>query len=215
MSSLAQQHDCLLLDLDGTLFRGHAPTPDAVETLAKIDAHQLFVTNNASAAGQTSYDFGPVTISAFLGETEVTPNSFINNGNLTFLGINSTSLTNDNGVNSINDVDGVVGGGDQERMRLEIDTGYYLTNLTWAWSRADGPLPTDGVSISGFSSDPGVVFSGGTAGIRSGKAAKNRRSRTGPRRPGTATLRKTGGSPLHMVLSAAVSVPSRGDRSTR
>ena len=55
MSSLAQQHDCLLLDLDGTLFRGHAPTPDAVETLAKIDAHQLFVTNNASrSAGEVA-----------------------------------------------------------------------------------------------------------------------------------------------------------------
>lgn len=48
MSSLAQQHDCLLLDLDGTLFRGHEPTPDAVETLATITARSLFVTNNAS-----------------------------------------------------------------------------------------------------------------------------------------------------------------------
>ncbi|MGV0993548.1 MAG: HAD-IIA family hydrolase [Mycobacterium sp.] len=48
MTSLAQQHDCLLLDLDGTLFRGHAATPGAVETLEKVDAHALFVTNNAS-----------------------------------------------------------------------------------------------------------------------------------------------------------------------
>lgn len=48
MTSLAQQHDCLLLDLDGTLFRGHEPTPDAVKTLEKLDAHALYVTNNAS-----------------------------------------------------------------------------------------------------------------------------------------------------------------------
>ncbi len=48
MTTLAQQHDCLLLDLDGTLFRGHRPTPGAVETLASIDARTLFVTNNAS-----------------------------------------------------------------------------------------------------------------------------------------------------------------------
>jgi len=46
--TLAQQHDCLLLDLDGTLFRGHAPTVGATETLNGIDGRQLFVTNNAS-----------------------------------------------------------------------------------------------------------------------------------------------------------------------
>ena len=48
MSILAQQHDCLLLDLDGTAFRGHQPTPGAVETLAGLDSRILFVTNNAS-----------------------------------------------------------------------------------------------------------------------------------------------------------------------
>jgi HAD superfamily hydrolase (TIGR01450 family) len=48
VKSLAQQHDCLLLDLDGTLFRGHQATEGAVETLAAIDTRQLFVTNNAS-----------------------------------------------------------------------------------------------------------------------------------------------------------------------
>ena len=48
METLAQQHDCLLLDLDGTVFRGHAPTAGAVETLDAIDSRKLFVTNNAS-----------------------------------------------------------------------------------------------------------------------------------------------------------------------
>ncbi len=47
-NDLAQQHDCLLLDLDGTLFRGHSATPGAVETLESVDATALFVTNNAS-----------------------------------------------------------------------------------------------------------------------------------------------------------------------
>ena len=47
-SCLAQQHDCLLLDLDGTLFRGHAPTPGAVETLSDVTARALYVTNNAT-----------------------------------------------------------------------------------------------------------------------------------------------------------------------
>lgn len=48
MTSLARQYDCLLLDLDGTVFRGHAPTEGAVETLAGVDCRSLFVTNNAT-----------------------------------------------------------------------------------------------------------------------------------------------------------------------
>ena len=48
MTSLASQHDCLLCDLDGTLFRGAEPTVGAIETLAAVDAQVLFVTNNAS-----------------------------------------------------------------------------------------------------------------------------------------------------------------------
>ncbi|MGV0853498.1 HAD-IIA family hydrolase [Mycolicibacterium phlei] len=50
MSTLAQQHDCLLLDLDGTVFRGHEPTPGAVEILAAQTARMFYVTNNASRA---------------------------------------------------------------------------------------------------------------------------------------------------------------------
>ena len=38
MTTLAQEHDCLLLDLDGTVFRGHEPTPGAVDTLAAVTA---------------------------------------------------------------------------------------------------------------------------------------------------------------------------------
>jgi HAD superfamily hydrolase (TIGR01450 family) len=50
MTTLAAQHDCLLLDLDGTVFRGSEPTAGAVETLAAIDARVFYVTNNASRA---------------------------------------------------------------------------------------------------------------------------------------------------------------------
>ena len=52
MNTLTQQHDCLLLDLDGTVFRGHEPTPGAVETLAAVDSRILFVTNNASRGAE-------------------------------------------------------------------------------------------------------------------------------------------------------------------
>jgi glycerol-1-phosphatase len=50
VTTLAQAHDCLLLDLDGTVFRGHEATEGSVETLAGIDARTLYVTNNASRA---------------------------------------------------------------------------------------------------------------------------------------------------------------------
>lgn len=48
MSTLAQEHDCLLLDLDGTVFRGQQPTEGSVETLTSLHTRVLFVTNNAS-----------------------------------------------------------------------------------------------------------------------------------------------------------------------
>jgi glycerol-1-phosphatase len=48
VTTLAQEHDCLLLDLDGTVFRGQQPTLGSVETLANVRARTLFVTNNAS-----------------------------------------------------------------------------------------------------------------------------------------------------------------------
>lgn len=48
MTTLAGQHDCLLLDLDGTVFRGSRPTVGAIDTLADITARVFFITNNAS-----------------------------------------------------------------------------------------------------------------------------------------------------------------------
>jgi HAD superfamily hydrolase (TIGR01450 family) len=50
VTTLAQQHDCLLLDLDGTVFRGQQATEGSVETLASVTGRALFVTNNASRA---------------------------------------------------------------------------------------------------------------------------------------------------------------------
>ncbi len=48
VGTLAQQYDCLLLDLDGTVFRGHELTEGAAESLDKVRGRKLFVTNNAS-----------------------------------------------------------------------------------------------------------------------------------------------------------------------
>ena len=48
MKPIAQEYDCLLIDLDGTVFRGREPTEGAVQTLAEVSSRKLFVTNNAS-----------------------------------------------------------------------------------------------------------------------------------------------------------------------
>ena len=48
MATFVEEFDCLLLDLDGTVFRGHEPTEGAVDALAGDRARNLFVTNNAS-----------------------------------------------------------------------------------------------------------------------------------------------------------------------
>jgi glycerol-1-phosphatase len=55
VGTLAQQYDCLLLDLDGTVFRGHELTEGAAESLDKVSGRKLFVTNNASrSAGEVA-----------------------------------------------------------------------------------------------------------------------------------------------------------------
>jgi HAD superfamily hydrolase (TIGR01450 family) len=48
MKTLAAQHDCLLIDLDGTVFRGDEPINGAVDSLQRVQTAKLFVTNNAS-----------------------------------------------------------------------------------------------------------------------------------------------------------------------
>jgi hypothetical protein len=142
-------------------------------TLASIAAAIGFATsaqgqliiNTAAAAGQPSYDFGTVSISAYFGDTAAVPNALINSNNLNFFGVNSQlTLAGDNNVNAINDRDGILGGADQERLQLVLDSGYGLSGITWNFSRADGPLATDGVSISGFAFNPGATFSGGISG---------------------------------------------------
>lgn len=55
MKSLAQEYDCLLIDLDGTAFRGRQPTEGAVQALAEVRSRAYFVTNNASrSAGEVA-----------------------------------------------------------------------------------------------------------------------------------------------------------------
>jgi HAD superfamily hydrolase (TIGR01450 family) len=47
-AALRAGYGALLLDLDGTLFRGHAAIPESVAALAAADERLVYVTNNAS-----------------------------------------------------------------------------------------------------------------------------------------------------------------------
>jgi HAD superfamily hydrolase (TIGR01450 family) len=48
VKTIAQEYDCLLIDLDGTVFRGKQPTDGALQSLSEVDSRTLFVTNNAT-----------------------------------------------------------------------------------------------------------------------------------------------------------------------
>lgn len=52
MTTIAQEYDCLLIDLDGTAFCGRSPTEGAVQALAEVRSRTLFVTNNASRSAE-------------------------------------------------------------------------------------------------------------------------------------------------------------------
>ncbi|MCV7250839.1 HAD-IIA family hydrolase [Mycobacterium hackensackense] len=70
MGTLVQEHDCLLLDLDGTVFRGHEPTLGAVQSLASVGPRALYVTNNASrSAAEVAQHLQELGFSA--GEADV------------------------------------------------------------------------------------------------------------------------------------------------
>ena len=66
MGTLAQQYDCLLLDLDGTVFRGHELTEGAAESLDKAPGRKLFTTNNASrSADEVATHLRDIGLTAF------------------------------------------------------------------------------------------------------------------------------------------------------
>ncbi|MCV7195299.1 HAD-IIA family hydrolase [Mycobacterium angelicum] len=72
MKTIAQQYDCLLIDLDGTVFRGRETTTGAVESLDAVTARKLFVTNNASrSADEVASHLGDLGFTA-TGEDVVT-----------------------------------------------------------------------------------------------------------------------------------------------
>lgn len=120
-------------------------------------------TVNQGNTNSTVFNDGNVTITPLLGGV---PNTF--NGNANRLGMDTIfpdgTSTN---ANAFNDIDANVNNGNDEGFSMEFIPTTGLVSLTWSFSRANGPLPQDGVNISGFASDPGAVLSGavGTSAV--------------------------------------------------
>lgn len=69
-------------------------------------------------------------------------------------------------ANAFNDPDLIAGNANDETLRLAFQPTVGLTGLTWDFARADGPLATDGIRITGFLFDPTATLTGpGTSGL--------------------------------------------------
>lgn len=115
-------------------------------------------TDTAGLATFTTAD-GFVTLTPIGNNPNNTP---LLNTSPNFIGVNSGpaggGITVDENSSAINDKDGSpLTTADQERLRIAFGPTVGLSSMTFAFSRADGPAATDGIQITGFSSDPGVT----------------------------------------------------------
>lgn len=125
-------------------------------------AHAVEVTlspgtiNNLDTA-TASYTDGNITLTPLVGGV---PDTF--NANNDRLGIDDQGTN----VNAFNDPDTTAGNANDEQLELAFSLTSGLTGMSWDFARADGPAATDGIQISGFTSDPNAVLTGpGTSGL--------------------------------------------------
>lgn len=159
MKSLAQEHDCLLIDLDGTVFRGHRPTDGAVQTLDELRVRKLFVTNNASRSadevaahlrdlGFTAAAADVVTSAqsaARLLSVELTPNSpvlIVGTDSLAneiaAVGLRPVRRFEDNPVAVVQGLSMTIGWAELAEAALAIRAG-----ALWVAANVDPTLPTE------------------------------------------------------------------------
>ncbi len=100
----------------------------------------------------TNFNNGEVSMTPYLGVVATTFN-----GNAARLGIDDAGTSN---ANAFNDPDTDPNNGNEERLEIVFQPSVGLTQISWDFSRADGPGANDGVFISGFLSDPGASLTG-------------------------------------------------------
>ncbi|MEM6257795.1 MAG: PEP-CTERM sorting domain-containing protein [Planctomycetota bacterium] len=115
---------------------------------------------NGEDTTTASFSNGDVTITPFIGNTQDTFNA-----NATFLGIDGPGAMSQQ--NTFNDLDTDPNNGNEQKLELAFSATSGLSQLSWAFSRADGPGPDDGVFISGFLSDPTAALAGAGSGVNS------------------------------------------------
>lgn len=113
-------------------------------------------TISGGVATTLTFTDGNITLSGFIGSVATAFNN-----NPTRLGIPGTN------ANAFNDPDTNPNNGNEQKLQFAFNSTSGLTMFMWDFSRADGPGADSGVSITGFSADPGASFSGNVAGISS------------------------------------------------
>ncbi len=104
---------------------------------------------NGGDSSTTSFTDGSITLTPFIGAA---PSTF--NANPTRLG-NDDQGTN---ASAFNDPDTDPNNGNEETLEFQFSPLVGLSQIAFDFSRADGPGPDSGVSISGFASNPFVSF---------------------------------------------------------
>lgn len=127
---------CLLVGMS-------AMSQAAIVTLSPTDIHG----NDTNTA---SFSNGDITLTPFIGAVQDTFN-----GNATRLGLDDAGTNN----NAFNDPDIDPNNGNEERLEYAFSSTAGLSQLSYDFSRADGPGPDDGVVFTGFISNPQASFS--------------------------------------------------------
>lgn len=112
---------------------------------------------NGGDTTTSNFTNADVSITPFIGTTVATFNA-----NALRLGIDGTGTN----ANALNDADVNPNNGNEEKLQLVFQTNAGLAGISWDFSRTDGPGANDGVFISGFLSDPGATYGGGTLPIK-------------------------------------------------
>lgn len=113
---------------------------------------------NGTDTNTTSFSNADVTITPYAGGVAA---SF--NGITARLGVDNAGTSN---INAFTDPDQIAGNANDETLQLAFQPTVGLTQLSWDYARADGPLATDGIRISGFLADPSANLTGpGASGL--------------------------------------------------